>query len=59
MPLAFVIGKAMNKMFSKNPARNGQPLKEFETHGSPVKQDEEKSLDEIFREAAREGILHE
>jgi hypothetical protein len=34
-------------------------MKEFEIHGSPVQLDEEKSLDEIFREAAREGTLHE
>jgi len=36
-----------------------QPMKEFETHGSLVQLNEEKSLDEIFREAAREGTLYE
>jgi hypothetical protein len=36
-----------------------QPLKEFETHGSPIKIDEDKSLDEVFREAQREGLLAE
>jgi hypothetical protein len=39
-------------------SNNKQPLKEYETHGSPVSNDE-KSLDEIFREAARSGALYE
>lgn len=36
-----------------------RPLKEYEVHGSPVNEDEEKPLDEVFREAAREGTLAE
>lgn len=46
-------------MFSRDTT---QPLKEYEPHGSlvaPKEGQREKSLDEIFREAAREGTLHE
>jgi len=36
-----------------------QPIKEYEVHGSQIPQDDQKSLDEIFREAARDGSLYE
>ncbi len=36
-----------------------RPLKEYEVHGSPINEDEEKPLDEVFREAVREGTLAE
>jgi len=35
-----------------------RPMKEFETQSSP-QSNEEKSLDEVFREAAKEGSLYE
>ncbi len=36
-----------------------RPLKEYEPHGSPINDDEDRPLDEVFREAAREGTLAE
>lgn len=36
-----------------------QAIKEYEVHGSQIPQDDQKSLDEIFREAARDGSLYE
>jgi hypothetical protein len=37
-----------------------QPIKEYEVHGSDnLICDNQKTLDEIFREAARDGSLYE
>ena len=47
---------AWSETMSKDQKR---PMKEYEVHGSDTKECPEKSLDEILREAAREGTLHE